>query len=112
MVIILLLTAIMMIVWIYRSMITPIQKLRVAAENIKEGNLDFALDTQGDDEIGRHYGYLFWMMPDGAFRADGKYGQYCIVLPKKNAVVAINSMQIEDEKKVLRAAVQTVLPLL
>ena len=52
------------------------------------------------------------MMPDGAFRADGKYGQYCIVLPKKNAVVAINSMQIEDEKKVLRAAVQTVLPLL
>ena len=51
-VIILLLTAIMMIVWIYRSMITPIQKLRVAAENIKEGNLDFALDTQGDDEIG------------------------------------------------------------
>ena len=52
MVIILLLTAIMMIVWIYRSMITPIQKLRVAAENIKEGNLDFALDTGGDDEIG------------------------------------------------------------
>lgn len=51
-VIILLLTAVMMIVWIYRSMITPIQKLRVAAENIKEGNLDFALDTQGDDEIG------------------------------------------------------------
>ena len=45
-VIILLLTAVMMIVWIYRSMITPIQKLRVAAENIKEGNLDFALDTQ------------------------------------------------------------------
>ena len=41
-VIILLLTAIMMIVWIYRCMITPIQKLRVAAENIKEGNLDFA----------------------------------------------------------------------
>lgn len=57
------------------------------------------LSDQGDDEIGRHYGYLFWTMPDGAFRADGKYGQYCIVLPKKNAVVAINSMQIEDEKK-------------
>lgn len=70
------------------------------------------LSDQGDDEIGRHYGYLFWTMPDGAFRADGKYGQYCIVLPKKNAVVAINSMQIEDEKKVLRTAVRTVLPLL
>ena len=52
------------------------------------------------------------MMPDGMFRADGKYGQYCVVVPRKNAVIAINSMQIENEKKVLRAAVRTVLPLL
>ena len=51
-IIILLFTALMMIAWIYQSMITPIKKLRVAAENIKEGNLDFALDTTGDDEIG------------------------------------------------------------
>ena len=57
-------------------------------------------------------GFLFWMMPDGMFRADGKYGQYCVVVPRKNAVIAINSMQIENEKKVLRAAVRTVLPLL
>lgn len=49
---ILFLTALMLIVWIYSSMITPIKRLRVAAENIKEGNLDFALDTTGDDEIG------------------------------------------------------------
>lgn len=70
------------------------------------------LANEGDEEIGHHYGYLFWTMPDGAFRADGKYGQYCIVLPNKNAVVAINSMQIENEKNVLRAAVRTILPLL
>lgn len=70
------------------------------------------LADEGDEEIGHHYGYLFWTMPDGAFRADGKYGQYCIVLPRKNAVVAINSMQLENEKKVLRTAVRTVLPLL
>ena len=84
----------------------------IPASWVEEAGSAHIISDQGDDEIGRHYGYLFWMMPDGAFRADGKYGQYCIVLPKKNAVVAINSMQIEDEKKVLRAAVQTVLPLL
>lgn len=49
---ILLLTACMMIVWIYRSMITPIRKLQVAAENIKEGNLDFSMEVEGEDEIG------------------------------------------------------------
>ena len=48
---ILLLTAFMMIIWIYRSMITPIRKLQ-AAENIKEGNLDFSVDVTGEDEIG------------------------------------------------------------
>ena len=51
-VVILLLTAFMMIIWIYRSMITPIKKLQVAAENIKEGNLDFTIEKTGVDEIG------------------------------------------------------------
>lgn len=51
-VLILLLTALMLIIWIYRSMITPIRRLQVAAENIKEGNLDFSLDVSGNDEIG------------------------------------------------------------
>ena len=51
-VVILLFTACAMIVWIYRSMITPIRKLQDAAENIKDGNLDFSIDVSGDDEIG------------------------------------------------------------
>ncbi len=52
-VIILLVTAIMLTVWIYRSIITPIKKLRIAAENIKEGNLDFEIETSpSDGEIG------------------------------------------------------------
>ena len=49
---ILILTACVLIVWVYRSMITPIKKLKDAAENIKEGNLDFAIESKGDDEIG------------------------------------------------------------
>ena len=84
----------------------------IPASWVEEASRSFIISDQGDGEIGTDYGYLFWIMPDGMFRADGKYGQYCIVVPKKNAVIAINSMQIEDEKKVLRTAVKTLLPLL
>ena len=49
---ILVLTGCMLLVWIYQSMITPIRKLQAAAENIKEGNLDFTLEAEGGDEIG------------------------------------------------------------
>lgn len=84
----------------------------IPASWVEEASRSFIISDQGDGEIGTDYGYLFWIMPEGMFRADGKYGQYCIVVPKKNAVIAINSMQIEGEKKVLRAAVKTLLPLL
>lgn len=70
------------------------------------------IESEGDAEIGHQYGHLLWIMPDGMYRADGKYGQYCIVIPKKNAVVAVNSMQIENEKDVLRAVIRDVLPLI
>jgi CubicO group peptidase (beta-lactamase class C family) len=37
------------------------------------------------------YGYLFWRGPDNTFRADGKYGQFGIVAPDKDAVIAVNA---------------------
>lgn len=37
--------------WIYRSIAAPMVKLRKATQNIKEGNLDFELDTEGEDEF-------------------------------------------------------------
>lgn len=50
-VVILFLTACMMVMWIYRSMITPIRKLQNATEQIREGNLEFHLEVEGEDEI-------------------------------------------------------------
>jgi CubicO group peptidase (beta-lactamase class C family) len=37
------------------------------------------------------YGLGFWPCRHGAFRADGKNGQFLIVLPRQDAVVAINA---------------------
>lgn len=51
-VLILALTACMLTVWIYTSLINPIKKLQLAAQNIKEGNLDFTIEAESQDEIG------------------------------------------------------------
>lgn len=51
-VIILFLTGVVMTIWVYRSIVFPIKKLQAAAENIKEGNLDFTVDVAGEDELG------------------------------------------------------------
>ena len=45
-------TAAMMSIWIYRGIINPIKKLEVATQNIKEGNLDFTIDADSNDEVG------------------------------------------------------------
>ena len=37
------------------------------------------------------YGYQMWRCRSGCFRADGARGQYIIVVPDKNAVIAITS---------------------
>ena len=51
-VLILALTACMLTVWIYTSLMNPIKKLQAAAQNIKEGNLDFTIERESNDEIG------------------------------------------------------------
>lgn len=52
-VIMLVLTALALIVWIYKGVMRPIEKMQIAAGNIKEGNLDFELKPDSDDEIGQ-----------------------------------------------------------
>ena len=37
------------------------------------------------------YGYQFWRCRNDAFRGDGAFGQFCVVLPDQDAVVAITS---------------------
>ena len=45
--------------------------------------------TTSDWEQG--YGYQFWRCRHGFYRGDGAFGQYCIILPQYDAVVAITS---------------------
>ncbi len=46
-------------------------------------------DPQGDWDQG--YGFQFWRCVPGFYRADGAFGQFCIVIPQHDTVIAINS---------------------
>jgi len=54
------------------------------------------------------YGFQFWMSRHG-FRGDGAYGQYCLVLPEQDAVVAMTG-QSPDMQAVLDAIWTELLP--
>lgn len=51
-VVVLILTAAVLILWIYRGVMRPLGKMQVAAQKIKDGNLDFELEAEADDELG------------------------------------------------------------
>ena len=51
-VLILAITAIGMMIWIYGGIIRPVGQMQEAAQNIKEGKLDFELKPEKDDELG------------------------------------------------------------
>ena len=52
-VLILILTAAVLIIWIYRGVAIPLGRMKIATQNIKDGNLDFELEVEADDEIGQ-----------------------------------------------------------
>ena len=55
------------------------------------------------------YGYQFWRCRHGAFRGDGAFGQYCIVMPEQDAVIAITS-GVKDMQAVLNLMWDKLLP--
>jgi CubicO group peptidase (beta-lactamase class C family) len=55
------------------------------------------------------YGYQFWRCRYGAFRGDGAFGQYCIVMPEQDAVIAITS-GVKDMQAVLNLVWDKLLP--
>ena len=51
-ILILAITSLILNLWIYSSIIKPVNKLKLATDNIKEGNFDFEMPKVPDNEIG------------------------------------------------------------
>lgn len=55
------------------------------------------------------YGYQFWRCRHGAYRGDGAFGQFCVVMPEQDAVIAITS-GLGDMQAVLNLVWKHLLP--
>jgi CubicO group peptidase (beta-lactamase class C family) len=62
-----------------------------------------------DSDWNQGYGFQFWRCRHNAYRGDGAFGQYCLVLPDQDAVVAINS-GVKDMQAVLNVIWDKLLP--
>lgn len=52
-ILILIFTSALLIFWIHRSVVMPLAQMQIATQNIKEGNLDYELSVEIDDELGQ-----------------------------------------------------------
>lgn len=55
------------------------------------------------------YGFQFWRCRHGAYRGDGAFGQFCVVMPEQNAVLALTGA-VGDMQAVLAAVWAHLLP--
>lgn len=66
-------------------------------------------DPAEPNDWSQGYGYQFWRCRNGAFRGDGKLGQFCVVMPEQDAVLALTGDQ-EDMQGELDLVWQHLLP--
>jgi CubicO group peptidase (beta-lactamase class C family) len=75
------------------------QATSAQVSNASESNVDW---RQG-------YGFQFWRCRHNAYRGDGAFGQFCVVMPDQGAVLAITS-GTPDMQAVLNAVWEHLLP--
>ncbi len=65
--------------------------------------------VNGSGDWGQGYGYQFWRCRHKAYRGDGAFGQYCIIMPDQDAVLAITG-GMKDLQKPLELVWNKLLP--
>jgi CubicO group peptidase (beta-lactamase class C family) len=88
--------------WKGRQLVPEKWVAEATSKQISNGTGETSDWTQG-------YGYQFWRCRHGAYRGDGAFGQYCIVMPEQDAVLAITS-GVSDMQAVLNAVWDHLLP--
>lgn len=80
----------------------------VSEKWVKEASIKH-IDTDSKGDWCRGYGYQFWRGKHDSYRADGKYGQYSIVIEDKKAVIAINA-HAEKVRRIMEAVWSEIWP--
>ncbi len=66
-------------------------------------------DPAAASDWSQGYCYQFWRCRHGAVRGDGAFGQFCVMMPEQDAVLAITS-GVNDMQAILNAAWDKLLP--
>ena len=69
----------------------------ISKEWVKEASSKQISNGNNDSSWGYGYGFQFWLNPPGGYRADGAFGQFSMVFPQLDAVVAITSESISTK---------------
>ena len=85
----------------------------IPAEWVEAATKKQTTSQDNDSDWGQGYGYQFWRCkPEpGFYRGDGAFGQYCIVIPQYDTVIAINS-ESKDMQASMNVIWETILPAL
>ena len=90
--------------WRGRRLLSEAWIAEATASQVPNGN-----DAQSDWAQG--YGYQFWRCRHGAYRGDGVFGQYCIVMPEQDAVLAVTAgIDVLDAQQPLNLVWELLLP--
>jgi CubicO group peptidase (beta-lactamase class C family) len=90
--------------WQGRQLLPEAWVAEATASQVSNGDGGPSDRTQG-------YGYQFWRCRHSAYRGDGVFGQYCVVLPDQDAVLAITSgMDVFDMQGPLDLVWEILLP--
>ncbi len=88
--------------WQGRQLVPAAWVAEASAKHISNGE-------DPDSDWAQGYGYQFWRCQHGNYRGDGAFGQYCVVMPGSDAVLAITS-GIADMQAPLTLAWRHLLP--
>jgi CubicO group peptidase (beta-lactamase class C family) len=88
--------------WGGRQLVTAAWVQEATSKQVSNG-------SGGASDWAQGYGYQFWRCRNNAYRGDGAFGQYCVVMPEQDAVLAITS-GVGDMQAVLSAAWEHLLP--
>jgi CubicO group peptidase (beta-lactamase class C family) len=61
------------------------------ATRIHIDNVDHSSDSGLGNDWGMGYGYQFWRCRHGAYRGDGAFGQYCVIMTQQDAVIVMTA---------------------
>lgn len=70
---------------------------------------DRSEEENADDESAQGYGYQMWRCTHDSYRIDGANGQYAVVIPEKNVVIAITA-RVADAQQILKLIWEYIYP--